>query len=71
MIVLMSRCSGPVLRTVNGGRLRGDFHRALGTFCKTLGDGSNYVGFTVLAKMAGFKGMDMFDSLGGLSSVSV
>lgn len=71
IIVLISRCSGPVLRTVKESRLRRRCQGALGTFCNILGSVSNCVGFTVLANIAGFNGIDMFDSLGGLSSVSV
>lgn len=71
MIMLISRCSGPVLRTVNGRALLYGCHGALGTFCKMLGAYSGCLQFTLLANMAGFDGMDMFDSLGGLRSVSL
>lgn len=71
IIVLVSRCSGPVLRTVNGRRLKRGCHSALGNFCSILGAVSKCVHFTLLAKIAGFNGMDIFDSLGGLGSVSV
>lgn len=71
IIILISRCSGPVLRTVNGRTLLARCHGALGTFCKTLGSVSTCLHFTLLANIAGFDGVDIFDSLGGLRSVSL
>lgn len=68
---LISRCSGPVLRSVKSRRLRGRFHGALRTFCKTVGAVCKCVQFTFLANIAGFNGIDIFDTLGGLVSLSV
>lgn len=69
--MLMSRCSGPLLRTLSGVSLLSGCHRALGTFCNMLGDCSHCLHFIFLAKIAGFTRMDMFDSLGRLGSVDV
>lgn len=71
IMILISRCSGPLLRTVRGRPLLGSCHSALGTFCNILGDTSHCLHFTFLANIAGFSRMDIFDSLGRLGSVDL
>lgn len=81
-IILVSRCSGPVLSMLSArtyfcssckGRilLRGRGQRVLGSFCSAFGKTSRCLEFMLLAKMAGFSRMDIFDKFGRPGSVDV
>lgn len=71
IIMLVSRCSGPVLHSFSGPRLRCSFHRALVTFCAILGSTSTCLRFIFVAKIAGFTRVNVFDGLGRLRSVDL
>lgn len=66
----MSRCSGPVLSTLSA-PLRSTGHRVLGTFCSAFGKTSRCLEFILLAKIAGFSRIDIFDKFGRPGSVDV
>lgn len=69
-IILISRCSGPVLSILSA-PLRRRGQGALGTFCSAFGKTSGCLRFIVLAKIAGFSRIDIFDNFGRPGSVDV
>lgn len=71
MMILVSRCSTPLLSDGRLPRLRGRLHRRVQGFFDPLGTRKRCLHFLFLAKVDGFDRVDVFDRLGGLRGVDV
>ncbi len=71
IIMLVSRCSSPLLSIIRRRESLPVLHGIVHGFCDPLGSLSPCLHFIFLANVAGFSRLDVFSRLGGVSGVSV
>lgn len=70
-MVLVSRCSTPLLSIIRRSRGLRRLHGTVHGFCDPLGKYRGLLHFMFLANVAGFSRLDVFDRLGGVAGVDV
>lgn len=71
IMILVSRCSTPLLSIIRRSRGLPILHGIVHGFCDPLGTYSPCLHFIFLANVAGFSRLDVFDRLGGVGGVDV